>query len=109
MTRLEVHEYLVNLLGSKNVYFQPPANKKIEYPGIIYALSRVDSRYANNSRYVTNTAYTVTLVDKDPESVIFDRILKEPLMRFDRSYTADNLHHWVFTLYTNYKEELNHG
>lgn len=36
-TRLELQSKLVELLGSKHVYYQPPESVKIEYPAIVYS------------------------------------------------------------------------
>jgi hypothetical protein len=100
-TRLELHEFLVGILGDKtrHVYFQPPTNTKISYPAIIYSLSDLDDRQANNNLYKREKAYQVIVVDKNPDSEIFERMSKCQYCRFDRFYTSDNLNHFVFTLY----------
>lgn len=82
-----------------NVYFQPPASLKMKYPAIRYELSRIDLTSANNNPYLLDRAYQVTVIDSDPDSVIAEAISKWPLCRFNRSYTADNLNHFVFILY----------
>ena len=98
-SRLELHEKLCELLGTRNVYFQPPSTHKMSYPCTRYELSNVDSRFANNMPYNHEKSYTLTVIDKDPDSKIPDSILALQKCKFDRSYTADNLNHWVFTLY----------
>ena len=35
-TRYELHEFLCEILGSRNVYFQPPESVKMKYPAIVY-------------------------------------------------------------------------
>ena len=50
-SRLDLHEKLVEILGSRNVYFQPPATVKMQYPCIIYKRNVMDAAYANNSKY----------------------------------------------------------
>ena len=35
--RLQLHEELCSVLGSRNVYFQPPETIKLTYPCIIYS------------------------------------------------------------------------
>ena len=35
-TRLELQSVLEQTLGSRNVYFQPPASVKMKYPAIVY-------------------------------------------------------------------------
>ena len=46
-TRLELDEELVKILGSKNVYFQPPESLKLNYPAIVYSLSNISNRIYN--------------------------------------------------------------
>ena len=97
--REELHEILVDLLGSRNVYFQPPATVKIQYPCIIYKRNRIDTKYANDLLYKKSMGYLVTVIDSDPDSEIPDKVLQLPLTSFDRHYTADNLNHDVFNIY----------
>lgn len=90
---------LEELLGSRNVYFQPPESKKFKYPCIVYERSGIRTDSANNKRYLKHKRYTVTYIDEDPDSEIPDRILEQNHCSFDRHFTADNLNHDVFTLY----------
>lgn len=97
--RIELQRILENLLGSENVYFQPPSSKKMSYPAIVYERSRIESDRADNLAYRLYKRYQVTVIDPDPDSEIPDRIAKLPLCSFDRHYTADNLNHDTFNLY----------
>lgn len=97
--RLELQTRLEDILGSRNCYFQPPASVQMKYPAIVYSLDNIDKLYANNDTYKSLMAYTVTLIDKNPDTPYLVEILKLPYCRFNRFYTADNLNHWVFTLY----------
>jgi len=97
--RLELHKKLIDLLGSPNVYFQPPENKKIKYPGIIYKRNLEDAKYADDSLYNHTMGYMVTVIDSNPDSEIPDKIRSLPLTSFNRHYTADNLNHDVFNVY----------
>lgn len=94
-----LHAELVKILGSENVYFQPPESIKINYPAIIYSRSDIDNRFANDNVYLQDHAYQVIVVDKDPDSEIVHKLSKFPMSRFDRHYVADNLNHDVFTIY----------
>jgi hypothetical protein len=98
-SRLELQAEFEKLLGSRNVYYQPPASVKMSYPAIVYSRQRIENDHANNSVYMQNNAYSVTVIDKNPESEIVGKIASLPLCRFDRHYRADNLNHDVFTLY----------
>lgn len=81
------------------VYFQPPPSVKLVYPCIIYVLDKIDTKHADDKPYLNKKGYSVTIIDKDPDSEIPDMLSTMPLSRFDRAYTADNLNHWVFSLF----------
>lgn len=97
--RLELQALLEELLGSKNVYFQPPASIRMQYPAIVYKRDDIDNSFADNSPYRQQVRYSVTVIDPDPDSKIVAKIAKLPLCRYDRPYTSNNLNHDVFTLY----------
>lgn len=98
-SREELHGVLVDLLGSRNVYFQPPENIKLKYPCIVYELSDIRSVKADNIIYLKNKLYTVTVIDEDPDSEIPNAMVDLPYCDFDRWYATSDLNHWVFSLY----------
>lgn len=98
-TRVDLQNVLEELLGSRNVYYQPPESLKMNYPAIVYARKTIDNSYANNSVYKQNYAYEITVIDKNPDSEIVNKVSKLPTCRFDRHFKSDNLNHDVFTLY----------
>ena len=98
-TRVDLQNVLEELLGSRNVYYQPPESLKMNYPAIVYARKTIDNSYANNSVYKQNYAYEITVIDKNPDSEIVNKISKLPTCRFDRHFKSDNINHDVFTLY----------
>ena len=97
--RLELHELLVTVLGSRNVYFQPPSTIKMQYPCIVYSRAGMDTTHANNQPYTIRERFEVTVIDPNPASVIPYAISQLPMTRFNRQYTADNLNHSVFIIY----------
>lgn len=97
--RLQLHEILCDILGSRNVYFQPPESVKMKYPAIVYGLDNIESTYANDGVYLSQRRYSVTVIDRDPDSPIVDRVVTLPLCKFDRRFEHDNLNHNVFTLF----------
>lgn len=99
MTRIELHEELCDVLGSRNVYFQPPESIKMKYPCIVYNLSSGDTKYADDYVYSFTRRYNVTIIDKDPDSEIPDGMSRFKMCSFDRMFTSDNLNHFVFNLY----------
>lgn len=98
-SRLNLQTELEELLGSRNVYFQPPASVQMKYPAIRYSLQDIENRHADDQTYKQAKAYQLILIDPDPDSEYIDAILQLPYCRFDRSYPADNLNHYVFTIY----------
>ena len=98
-SRLELQTKLETILGSRNVYFQPPASIKMKYPAIVYNLNDLDSRHANNGVYLLYKEYSIILIDRDPDSKIVEKIAGLPTCQFDRYYTSENLNHWSFSLY----------
>lgn len=97
--RADLQSILETAPGSPYVYFQPPPSICIYYPAIIYSRNHIDIIHANNNPYILDPGYSVTVVDKDPDSKIVEYVAKLPKCKFDRHYTADNLNHDVFTIY----------
>lgn len=97
--RLDLQQLLEGLLGSRNVYFQPPATVQMEYPAIVYERGRMDIKHADNSPYAHKKRYQVTVIDPNPDNSFVDQVANLPLCTHDRFFTADNLNHDVFTLY----------
>lgn len=98
-SRLELHELLCGILGSRNVYYQPPATTKMQYPAIVYSRSDIVNEHANNNPYIQSLEYELTVIDRNPDSEYVKKISRLPLCAFDRHYTADNLNHDVFRIY----------
>lgn len=96
--RLDLHEMLCDILGSRSVYFQPPESVRLVYPAIIYKLSNIRNRHANNRVYIQGDSYEVTVITDDPDSDIVRKISMLPNCRYDRGFVSDNLYHTVFTL-----------
>lgn len=97
--REELHEILCEVLGSRNVYFQPPESIKMKYPAIVYSRDDIGNSFANDSVYMQSFAYSVTVIDSDPDSEIVAKVSRLPRCQYDRHYKADNLNHDMFTIY----------
>lgn len=98
-SRLELQTKLEELLGSRNVYYQPPENIKMEYPAIKYSKEKIVSKHANDNEYTQQKQYTLTVIDRKPDNPVIDKLLKLPYSSYDRNYKSDNLEHDVITLY----------
>lgn len=98
-SRIAFRNYLKEQIGIENLYFQPPASIKMNYPAIVYSIARVDNKFAANKNYLQFIGYQVIVIDKDPDSYIFKKVSRLPKCSFDRSFTSDNLNHFVFTIF----------
>lgn len=91
---------LCALLGSDNVYFQPPETIKLKYPCIVYEKSKKALTYANNKVYGNIDSYTITSIYKSVSENISDKILETfSMISHDRTFKSDNLYHDVFQLF----------
>ena len=98
-TRLELQSKLEELLGSKNVYYQPPESMKLNYPAIVYHKVKPEFKRANNSQYLRYNSYTITVIDRKPDNEVIDKLLELPLCSYDRNFKTNNLEHDVLTIY----------
>lgn len=97
--RLALQKTLEELLGSRNVYYQPPTGFQMVYDCIVYSRSHIDLTFADNRPYQLKDRYQVTVIYKNPDSDLPKKVALLPMCSHDRHFTADNLHHDVFTLY----------
>lgn len=99
MTRLDFHKKLCSILGSKQVYFQPPSSQKIYYPAIIYTQAPFDKQYADNFGYILTDHYMVTHITSKADSVVPKTLAAMPYTRQDQAYRSNGLYHTVFSVY----------
>ena len=97
--RLELQSLLTEILQTDQVYFQPPPTVIMEYPSIVYIRDYELTNFADDKPYKHRKRYQVTIIDRDPDSVIPAKIAALPLCVYDRFYTADNLNHDVYKLF----------
>ncbi|MCA1806976.1 MAG: hypothetical protein LC687_03865 [Actinobacteria bacterium] len=97
--RLDLQTLLEALLGTRKVYFQPPANVQMEYPCIIYKRDTARTQFAGNTPYRYTKSYQVTYISQDPDDSVPDKIAALPMCQFDRHYAVKNLNHEVFSLF----------
>lgn len=98
-SRLSLQTTLENILGSRNVYFQPPESVSIKYPAIVYTRYDLNIKFANNNQYMFKKAYQITVIDENPDSIIVDKVSELALCDFARHFVSDNLNHDVFIIY----------
>jgi hypothetical protein len=99
MGQSQLQSLLESLLGSGNVYFQPPSNLVMQYPAIVYHRDFGDTEFADNKPYRHTLRYQVTVIDRSPVSGVRDKVAALPMCTYQRYFAADELNHDVFNLY----------
>ena len=96
--RTELHLLLKTILGSSNVYFQPPESRKMEYPAIRYNLDTIDDIAADDEAYFRKKVYKLTYISDDPDSDVIDKLCDLKFCKHISHYTSENLNHDMFTI-----------
>ena len=98
-SRTDLQDIFEEILESGSVYFQPPTNVKLVYPCIVYQRDYAKPEFADNSPYRNTKRYQVTVIDRNPDTEIADKVEELPMCMFARYFPADDLNHYVFNLY----------
>lgn len=85
--------------SNRRVYYQPPQSINLSYPCILYDLDMIRKIHADDIGYKKDYRYSITIIDKDPDSTLHEYVDALPYASFNRAYKADNLYHYVYTLY----------
>lgn len=99
--RLELQSKLEDILGSKNVYYQPPENLKMKYPCFVYE-EHVNTPFrADNIDYLSPEEWDVTLIrtfqDREKINLIRDTIRRKFVYcRWATHFISDGLIHDVY-------------
>ena len=97
--RLDLQSLLEDMLGSKNVYYQPPESIKMQYDAIRYSKKTIRPTSANDGKYSMRDCYELIVIAKRPDNPVIKKLLALPYCSYDRHYVADNLNHDVLTIY----------
>jgi hypothetical protein len=84
---------------TEHVYYQPPTNVTMQYPCIVYFRDGSELQHADNFSYRRTRQYQVTVIDRNPDSDLPDKVEELPMCRLDRAFAADDLNHYVFNLF----------
>lgn len=87
-----------------HVYFDPPESIKMTYPCFVYHFIGSDTLYANGKPYVNSEEYSVRYITKKADPDLPKAIMELPYVSFESHYTADNLHHFMFTFRGQYEK-----
>lgn len=100
-SRLQLHQILKSFTDEVEgrSYFQPQPNVTMVYPAIVYILDFEDAKFADNKPYSRTDRYQVTIIDRDPDTVLRKKVGDLPMSRFRRSFATSGLNHYIFDLY----------
>ena len=95
-----LHQILKGLFDTDpHVYHQGPGSDKMTYPCIVYKLTGIPVEHADNVNYADWREYEVTVIDRNPDSPLREKVAKLPMCRFLRYFVYEGLNHYVFDLY----------
>lgn len=97
--RIELHEKLCELLGSRNCYYNPPEDLKMKYPCIIYKKVQSSRKHADDLNYLLFPGYQIIYITRNPDDELIYQIENFGYCQFDRQYASEGIHHFVYTLY----------
>lgn len=99
MGQSQTQTLLEEVLGSDQVYFQPPDDIEMDYPAIVYHLGFEKTSHADNRPYARKPRWIVTLISRDPDDPVREKLANLPMCTFERAFPADRLNHQIFNLF----------
>lgn len=97
-TRIDLHHKLEAVLGSKNVFFDPPESFKLKYPCIVYYLEGFADISADNTTYRRMRVYNMTYISPIAEDPIAEKLADLRFCILNRPFTVSDLYHWAYTI-----------
>lgn len=95
----DLREILKSILGSDNVYYQPPPTIKMKYPCIVFKRENDMTLNADNMSYLSFYRYSIQYIRRGTDTDIPEEILKLKHCSYDRCFTFDGLNHDSFVIY----------
>lgn len=86
-----------------HVYYQPPENVKLVYPCFVYSSDGITVIHSNGKPYLHYDEYVITYITKQASPLMVKSMINLPRISYDRHFTSENLHHYVFNTTTDFK------
>ena len=100
LKRVDIQEKFKFLLGSNNVYYQPPANLRMKYPAIVYSLDGLDVKRFDNTRLINKNCFSVTHIYRNESENLVETMLKNfEYISFDNRSIVDGIYNDHYTIY----------
>ena len=71
----------------------------MQYPCIVYSRDRKDEKFADDRLYNKTMGYRVTIIDRDPDSEVPEKVAELPFTSFVTHYKVDQLNHDIYNVY----------
>lgn len=97
--RVKLHHMLEDILGSKNVYYDPPESFKLKYPCIVYYLEGFYDLPADNLTYRRMRRYNMTYITTDSEDPVAEKLADIRYCTLSRPFAVSDLFHFAYVLY----------
>jgi len=97
--RAKLRDHLIELVGEDAVFYQPKEGENLPIPCILYEVAGKQSKTANNSKYINNTVYKVTIMYNDILSDIPNSIYNMKHSSWVTKYKSNNVYHEIFNVY----------
>lgn len=65
----------------------------------MYQLDGDKAEHGDNQPYRRTRRYQVTVIDRNPDNTLHDKVGEFPTSVFDRFFASDNLNHYVYNLF----------
>lgn len=99
-SRRDLQSKLEEILGNRNVYFQPPENLKLNFPCIIYGLNKIQLHKANNKPYKVDKCYNLTYIHHDADNQLTEDILGLfDYISHNNTSKTNNMYHDNYTIF----------
>lgn len=97
--QISLHHRLEDLLGSSNIYFEPPESFKLQYPCIVYSFEGYIDYQANNQTYRRMKRYALTYITRIADDPMVEKIQNMRYCNLNRPFSSADLHHYSYTLF----------
>jgi len=96
----ELREIQETVLGYQHTYFEPTEAVRLKYDAVVYERTTMNVRRADNRAYAIRDSYQVTVISRDPETLV-PKAIQEHFERCapGRFFVRDNLYHFPFTIF----------
>ena len=95
----ELQALLKDLDGVQDAYVQAPTTGMLDPCIMIERGIPSNVSHADNLKYLIYKGYTITVVDRRPDSPIPDLVEALPHAEFNRFFRLNGLNHFVFQIY----------